>query len=723
MKNLLKFIAVCFVLNFMIPAKSMADEISNAEEILEIDDTMLESVDMETEEIIVSATRVERELMDVPMSVSVITQEDIKENPSTNIANLLKDIPGVMVDEGTNPGLVRVSIRGEEAERTLILIDGQRISDQKSMSGAAIMINPANIDRVEVIKGPSSVLYGSDAIGGVLNIITKKNSDDVVSGNVSLGYFGAYDGFTQSANMYGSKNGWEYNLMASNGHYGDKKTPFGNMPNTGFDEQDFRGNISYDFNEMLTVGVMASYFRSESGTSAFSADNKNFTDPIATMDLDPWEVTKTGAFLEAKNITNYLTRVRADVYYQTVHKNFTNHFSPASSYIFHGVTKSDLNTIGASLQTDWLLGDNHYLIAGYEFYYDTLDSTDPTTETINMGRMGTFTTSNIAESESSQMSNAFYLAMESTLPADFTLHYGVRYTHVKTELDSFSRKGSELTMSMGSPAITPFSDIKSSESETDSRPVFNIGLVWTGIDNLALRASWAQGFRAPTLSARYVEAGMMGGIIYPNEDLDAETSDNFEIGARYNNNGYVIDLAAFYSMVDDYITTESIPGSSSDARYINVGKANTYGLEASMRYDFENGFSPYVWATIMRREYDYENGIKTYDSGTPLLSGRAGLMYHVKGLYNDTLDINANFYVSGQTGSDRKSSSGEISHYDGFATLNLGIGADIGKNKNWNIQMELLNLLNRTYYINSNGDNDDIPEAGINANLKLTYKF
>ena len=67
-----------------------------------------------------------------------------------------------------------LSIRGEDAFRTLVMIDGQKISEHKSMSGAPILIDPTEIERIEVIKGPASVLYGSDAIGGAVNIITKE---------------------------------------------------------------------------------------------------------------------------------------------------------------------------------------------------------------------------------------------------------------------------------------------------------------------------------------------------------------------------------------------------------------------------------------------------------------------------------------------------------------------------------------------------------------------
>lgn len=99
-----------------------------------------------------------------------------------------------------------------------------------------------------------------------------------------------------------------------------------------------------------------------------------------------------------------------------------------------------------------------------------------------------------------------------------------------------------------------------------------MGVVWTGIENLALRASWAQGFRVPILQELYVDTSMgsMSGVTLANRDLDPETSDNFEIGARYTNNGLNLDWAMFYQLADDYIA--AVPTDKEDKRYTNVAR-------------------------------------------------------------------------------------------------------------------------------------------------------
>ena len=139
------------------------------------------------QDVVVTASRVEQQLADVNMSVSVITSEEIEKNSGAKtIADLLEStVQGV---RGTNDGghtLDHISIRGEGTLRTVVMIDGQRMSEQKTMSGVPLLIDPSQVERIEVIRGPASVLYGSDAIGGAINIITKKGGKKPFEASVS----------------------------------------------------------------------------------------------------------------------------------------------------------------------------------------------------------------------------------------------------------------------------------------------------------------------------------------------------------------------------------------------------------------------------------------------------------------------------------------------------------------------------------------------------------
>ena len=164
----------------------------------------------------VTATKVEKELLEVPSSVSIVTEEDIKKSSARTVGELLQDVPGVQISNSGGQGLKRISLRGEGVNRTLILIDGQQIVENKSMDGTALMIDTALIERIEIIRGPSSVLYGSNAIGGVINIITKKGGKKPIEGSINLFYNGASQGHSESASIFGKTHGVEYRVTASN---------------------------------------------------------------------------------------------------------------------------------------------------------------------------------------------------------------------------------------------------------------------------------------------------------------------------------------------------------------------------------------------------------------------------------------------------------------------------------------------------------------------------
>ena len=116
-----------------------------------------------------------------PASVTRIGEEDIRRPSLADVAELFRDVPGVTLTDSDTPGMKRISIRGESSRRVTIRIDGQTVTDHTDY-GTPLLIDPAMIERVEVVRGPASVINGSNAIGGVVNIITRRGSDVPLEG-------------------------------------------------------------------------------------------------------------------------------------------------------------------------------------------------------------------------------------------------------------------------------------------------------------------------------------------------------------------------------------------------------------------------------------------------------------------------------------------------------------------------------------------------------------
>ena len=652
---------------------------------------------VKTEDVKVTASRVEKELSDVNMTVSVITAEEIKHSSARNVGELLENIPGIEVNSDGGQGMKRIKIRGENAFRTVVMIDGQKVAEHKSMSGSPMLIDPAMIERIEVIKGPASVLYGSDSIGGAINIITKKGGDKAFEGTVSAGYNTSADGVNAAASLFGASNGWKYRFNVA---YEDDKeldTPKGEMYNTGFNSKAANLFVSYDINPDATVGMSLDAYDLEFHSG-------DMTTPGFRVDVDKWERSKVAAFGEFRNVTDNLVRVRTDAFYQNSKKEMLNTVpdmmpdfaqggfppSPGQRPVFVPVkiypqADNELDQYGFSVQTDWQLGEKHYLVAGYEMSYDDLSSTSITdaTFTPKLPFPDPHTPSRLSNysHDGYQMSNAVYASMDSMLTDDVILNYGVRYTWVESDMDMVDHKTGK----------------KTSNDSSDGKAVFNAGILWNGIENLTLRANYSQGYRNPILQELYIDTSMgTGNPTYSNPDLKPETSDNFELGARWSNGMASIDAAVFYNDAEDYI---AVLKTGSVDRYENVAKAKSYGLEvAASAYLGETGFEPYVNLTMMKRQYD--NGAKsTWDTGTPLVTAVYGIRWAGE---QNGLNVRWDAFLRSQSESeyedlDATARSGGSYCYAGFTTFNLKGGIDFGADKQYSVDFGLYNVFDKLY--------------------------
>lgn len=431
-----------------------------------------------SEDVVVTASRVEQQLADVNMSVSVITSEQIQQDAgATTIADLLEStVPGIRVNNDGGQGIDRIKIRGEDSFRTVVMIDGQRISEQKSMSGVPLLIDPSQVERIEVIRGPASVLYGSDAIGGAINIITKKGGTKPVQGSVSVGFNSSNSGKEASASIYGGANGWQYRIAAATSNADNLDTPHGEMPHTKSKTKSADAFLSYDIDPNKTIGVSFSYHDLEFMSGSITFDNPD----DFYVDVPEWERTRGAIFGEFKNLTDSLVRLRIDAYHEQNEKLMNNHVGASLgpiSYYVENLANNDTKTSGLSMQADWQIGNNHYLITGYEYSIDQLEATSQT----NMSLMG-IVSDKFFDGEQSR--HALFATMESTVAQDWIFNYGVRYTWVDSEMDIDNRIDS---------------DKDSKGDSSDGKAVFNVGATYKGFENLTLRANWAQGYRYPLL--------------------------------------------------------------------------------------------------------------------------------------------------------------------------------------------------------------------------------
>jgi len=652
---------------------------------------------LKADEVMVTATRTEKVAKEVPMTLSVVTEESIKQTGASSVGELLRDVPGVQLTSTGSAGVFRLNLRGESGSRSLVMIDGVKISEQKSMDGAALLIDVSSIERVEVIKGPASVLYGSEAIGGAINIITKKGGKKPISGTVTATYNSGTDGFDNSLAFYGSKNGIYYRAEGSTSKHGDRTdSDSDDIDNTSFENKSYRVLMGYK-KDKFDIGVEHASFRSDNEVRTGIENNPAFS---LNMDLPQWNRSKTSAHAELKKLGKVLSKVRLDVYRQYTFKKFHNdmgmvkQMGPMTMNMKSlSKTENDMKSTGVNFQADMNLSETNLLVAGFEYASEDLDVHD---RKMSFGQK----VFSFYDSKAKQESKSLFVQDEQMIGDNVILSGGVRYVVADTKLSDTNN-----------PSYTK-------DSSDTKGFVGSVSVVYTGIKNSSLRALYSRGYRTPNLQQLYMGTSHGGRTpTYSNPELDPETSDNFEVGFRYDNKAFDLDASLFYNSSKDYITTTAYNVGGQDARkFDNVDKAKTTGLELVAGYSVAN-FRPYTTATFLHRKYESET-LSTSKTGQPKYFGRLGLKY---GKTFKKSFFSADTYVRYAGDAEEELSSGSTDKTDGYTTLNLKLngGFKLNDGRNVTLTAELLNLTNKEYNIALS----PLEEPGRHFILKAAFDF
>ncbi len=226
-----------------------------------------ESPDMK--EVVVTANRIETPIKKVGGSISVITADDIKEKKQFTVAELLKTLPGVdVVRAGGSGGITSVFLRGANPEHTLVIVDGIEVNNP--MSNARTFnfadLTPDNIERIEVMRGPQTTLYGSDALGGVIQIITKKGEGaPTAQAQVEVG---SYDTYREAASTQGSVDFLKYSLGFSRldrSGMSAVDNPAGGTENDKYEDTAGSVRLDAELNDIVGFGLTGRITNSHAG--------------------------------------------------------------------------------------------------------------------------------------------------------------------------------------------------------------------------------------------------------------------------------------------------------------------------------------------------------------------------------------------------------------------------------------------------------------------------
>lgn len=675
--------------------------------------------------LVVTANRSESSLWESAATIQVIDKQTLKNATSASIADNLQDIPGVEITDNALAGRKQIRIRGEASARVLILIDGQEVTYQRAGNnyGVGLLIDESALERIEVVKGPYSVLYGSQAIGGVVNFITKKGGDKPAAGVVKAVYNSSTAGWQESAAAWGSAGRFDYRLNASYSDQGDRKTPDGRLPNT--------------HNRNTSQGLWLGYHL-ENHRFGLSLDRYRlstqtwFTDPehqyeAFSVKIPRLEREKIGLFYDVNIAGDALKKIHFDAYQQTIERQFANEVKttrpvPApliQALTVHNRTHTDGKqyTQAATLQSHFTLPANNDLVLGAQYKRDRVRQTSSGATTL---RSVTGFINNATQTrsryEAEQSNTSLFAQNDWHISDNWIGTLGARQYWLSSKL---TRGDGQSTRS----GLTRDSSI-AKQSVRDNELVTSTSLRYSGFRNMELRAAFAQGYVFPTLTQLFMQTPAGSGITYGNANLKAEHSNNLELGVRYNGNLWLIDGAVYYSEAKDYIASLACgggtlcSGNTSSSRsgyyyYDNVDRAKTWGMELSAEY---NGWmvSPYISSNLIHRQYENATR-KTSHTGDPTINGRVGVKHT---LMLNMANITSDIFIRAASSAKEESHNTET-RTPGWATLNLAVNSEFGANDQYQVNLALNNLTDKRY----RSAHETIPAAGFNAALGFAWNF
>lgn len=302
------------------------------------------------EEIVVSATKIEEPKKDISASVQVITREDIRNSTAENAGDLIAEAAIGHVHKYSGALTSRIGLRGLTTDlvndlksRVLVLINGHRAG---TVNLAKIPVD--DIERIEIVKGPASVLYGSSAMGGVINIITKEGKEGI-HGSAG-GETGSWDYWKAQADLNGKKGPADFYLTATRSASGDYEAKEdGKIRNTAYNDETVSARLGYRLIDNNRISIGFQHWKGwDIGAPGptYSPDPDNYSD----KERDGYDVGyRTGSF----NAGYYIVKDTDES-----HGGMTS--GPGNSDI--SIIKRD--TQGASLQKAFPIGDHRLIIGG-----------------------------------------------------------------------------------------------------------------------------------------------------------------------------------------------------------------------------------------------------------------------------------------------------------------------------------------------------------------------
>ena len=599
------------------------------------------------EVIVVSASRTEKQLKDVAGSISVITSADLEKQVISDMSQLFKYDPSVVVT-GSVGGAQNFIVRGMGGDRVLMIKDGMRMNEGYGANGLNDIVGRGFIEtdtlkQVEVAKGAASSLYGSDALAGIVVFITKDASDylddgEQFAGNVKLGYNSDGEQGNIGATFALAKGSFEH-LLSVNVRDGEEQQNYYNtkpmldiastsvlfkskLTLNGHDSLNFIADIWQQDVDGLAANGLLTFFRNLPG---YDIKKENSSGEKDNQSFQLQYHNESGSiFYDVANVSVYSNSTeQKDVEYAQIDINANFGFPLVELRDMWKTAVYEQETIGLLSNASIQFNNMHTLGYGLDVEKST------STRTVDKLYAVAGTPKNGYPQSTEKFPETEVFRAGAFINDEISLLEGKLLVTPGARFDTFEMDPKGATKEDGSTY----------KSYDESQVSVNLGVLYKFSDMAVVFAQYGQGFKVPAYDLAYIDHdnSLYGYKILPaDDDLAPEESDSIELGLRGQQGDFIYNAAVFYSQYDNFLETAVVgtekytspyTGNESEIvlyQYKNIDAVTIEGAELGLEYLVGDNMSIYLNAAYQDGTDD-ETG--EYIQSISPLSGNIGVNY------------------------------------------------------------------------------------------------
>jgi hemoglobin/transferrin/lactoferrin receptor protein len=634
-------------------------------------------------EVTVTSTRFEQPVRDVPLPIEIVNKDYILNTTSVSVPDAIQNQPGIAIARDGIWG-TDISIRGLGRQNIVTLVDGNRIETASNHAATLSLVDIYDIDKIEIIKGGISSLYGTGAEGGIVNITTKTGtySDRLsLSGNLTTSYNSVNQGGAGYLNLMSSSSNWYAKISGTLRSAGNTKTPDGTLLNSQYNDDNL--SAAFGIKPADDQELLLKYQRFH-GEDIGIPGGKAFP-TIASVKYLLAERDMYSAEYKFTDLLPFLTNLSVKYFYQDIKRDVQLIAKPNANVTQTVTPSADHSTWGTQLQSNWLLSSRNHLSAGIDVWQRTFTGFR---ETKVKSPAGTTTTSDFPVPNSKYLSSGIFAQDEaSLLDNKLKVNFGGRYDIIKVTNDNALNPSYVIGTNgvISHPAPNPLSSFYAGSSQ-DKSWSGNLGLLYSVFNDVDITFNIAHAFRSPVQEERFQYINLGGNIYLGNPILKPEQGNFLDLGVRFWKPAFTFKGNIFLNNIVDLVIDQHDTGIV--YRKANVGKARLYG------YDF--GFEYNIWKTLVTYgSLSYVRGEDLLNNAnlpqiTPL-NGRFGIRFPICNYLN--ADISSTLFAK-----QKNLGVGEIAT-PGYVSFDFHLSTNL---VNWNFfHFRLLggveNILNKSY--------------------------